>query len=70
MHKRGEMMKGKIKVHLKMVISIDGNYETFDEIREDVLTNCIGHGITASDRDMIVNDTRVEKLIWTPKEGE
>lgn len=63
-------MEGKIKIYLEMDVSIDGNYETFDEIREDILTNCIVNGITASDRDMIVNDTRVEKLIWTPKEGE
>ena len=63
-------MKGKIKVYLEMDVSIDGNYEKFDEIREDILTDCIGNGITASDRCMKVNDTRVEKLVWTPKEGE
>ena len=61
-------MEGKIKIYLEMDVSIDGNYETFDEIREDILTNCIGNGITASDRDMKVNATRVEKLVLTPNE--
>ena len=63
-------MEGKVTIYLEMEISIEGNYETFNEIRDDVIHNCIGHGITASDRDMKVNNTRVEKLVWTPTEGD